>query len=438
MVLRQLVVSLLAALLHEISARRIEKYGDLEISQQQAQNYLTNDETYEVDREKTDLEGDPLDGVDDDGSDTDPVGQLADPYADPIDAKLSQLDLETHDPSRKIEYKNEKLSSDHSFGEEDYDHDAVLGEKQAEFFEQLDPMEAKRRFSLIFSKMDKNKDDFLEKPELSSWIRYVTSKFIDEDVESSFHTIDLNMDSKISWEEIEKSNYASLLGFRGENDSEFLDPEFKNLPETEKQKHVQMKQDMALEFGDDKSHKRDERRFRYADLNNDKVLDKQELGLFLHPEEFPIMRKLMVQEILEDIDEDHDGMVSEEEFIKDLWNDETLDEALRIPEIAAKGKDGEADVLKAPSWISSESQSFREVFDTDSDGFLNEAEVEKWLMGEEDDDNVENEVEHLFKEADDDGDGKLSRHEVVVAHMDLFVGSQVTDYGNVIVKHTEF
>lgn len=42
---------------------------------------------------------------------------------------------------------------------------------------------------------------------------------------------------------------------------------------------------------------------------------------------------------------------------------------------------------------------------------------------------AEDEVDHLFGAADDDGDGQLSFLEVL-DHHDVFVGSEATDYGD--------
>ena len=42
--------------------------------------------------------------------------------------------------------------------------------KEAEEFDQLPPEEAKKRLAILVEKMDKNRDGFIEKKELHSWI----------------------------------------------------------------------------------------------------------------------------------------------------------------------------------------------------------------------------------------------------------------------------
>ena len=47
------------------------------------------------------------------------------------------------------------------------------------------------------------------------------------------------------------------------------------------------------------------------------------------------------------------------------------------------------------------------------------------------------ETKHLIGEADNDDDGVLTKEEIVEKH-DLFVGSQATDFGDILLRHDEF
>ena len=87
--------------------------------------------------------------------------------------------------------------------------------------------------------------------------------------------------------------------------------------------------------------------------------------------------------------------------------------------------------------MNEEARLFREKRDEDNDGFLSEGEVKAWIVPNQYD-HVKSEIEHLMNTADDDKDRFLSRDEVVYRHMDVFVGSQATDFGNVLIRHTEF
>ncbi|XP_023605203.1 reticulocalbin-3-like, partial [Myotis lucifugus] len=60
---------------------------------------------------------------------------------------------------------------------------------------------------------------------------------------------------------------------------------------------------------------RDERRFRVADQDGDSMATREELTAFLHPEEFPHMRDIVVAETLEDLDKNKDGYIQVDEYI---------------------------------------------------------------------------------------------------------------------------
>ena len=47
------------------------------------------------------------------------------------------------------------------------------------------------------------------------------------------------------------------------------------------------------------------------------------------------------------------------------------------------------------------------------------------------------ETKHLISEADGNADGVLTKEEIVEKH-DLFVGSQATDFGDILLRHDEF
>ena len=58
----------------------------------------------------------------------------------------------------------------------DYDHEAFLGEEEAQTFDQLSPSEAKRRLGVIVDKIDKDKDGSVTERELVDWVRHVARR----------------------------------------------------------------------------------------------------------------------------------------------------------------------------------------------------------------------------------------------------------------------
>ena len=60
---------------------------------------------------------------------------------------------------------------------------------------------------------------------------------------------------------------------------------------------------------------RDKKRFDAADENGDGRLTRDEYAIYLHPEDSPHMRDVVIEETLQDMDRNRDGFVDKEEYI---------------------------------------------------------------------------------------------------------------------------
>ena len=69
---------------------------------------------------------------------------------------------------------------------DDYDHDAFLGEDDAEYFDNLDPEESQRRLGVIFDQIDKDYNGKVNLDELQRWIQFVQEREIREDTETQW------------------------------------------------------------------------------------------------------------------------------------------------------------------------------------------------------------------------------------------------------------
>ncbi|CAO2632790.1 Rcn3 [Lemmus lemmus] len=196
--------------------------------------------------------------------------------------------------------------------------------------------------------------------ELRSWIAHTQQRHIRDSVSTAWHTYDTDRDGRVGWEELRNATYGHY-----EPGEEFHDVED---AETYK-----------------KMLARDERRFRVADQDGDSMATREELTAFLHPEEFPHMRDIVVAETLEDLDRNKDGYVQVEEYIADLYSE--------VP--------GEEE----PAWVQTERQQFRDFRDLNKDGKLDGSE-----------------------------DGRLSKAEIL-SNWNMFVGSQATNYGEDLTRH---
>lgn len=154
--------------------------------------------------------------------------------------------------------------------------------------------------------------------------------------------------------------------------------------------------------------KRDEKRFKAADHDKDGKLTKKEYTDFLHPEESPAMRDIVIDETLEDLDTNGDGVINIDEFIKDFFNPETGEEE--------------------PSWVKDERIHFKEIRDVNKDNVLDREELANWIMPTDLDKSL-NEAQHLVHEADENKDGKLTREEIL-NNYSVFVASTATNYGS--------
>lgn len=234
-------------------------------------------------------------------------------------------------------------------------------------------------------KIDTNKDNFVDLSELKAWIQFTQRRYIDDDVERQWRSHNSENNDTIHWD-----NYrTNVYGFMDEMDPVDLERENSG-------------------FSYKAMLTRDRRRWSVADRDGDDALTKTEFTDFLHPEESPYMRDVVVEETVEDIDKDNDGKVSVEEYIGDMY---------RVTD------DGDEE----PDWVKHERETFKTFRDKDGDGTLNNEEVKDWIIPK-DFDHAEAESKHLIYEADSDSDEKLTKEEILNKY-DVFVGSQATDFG---------
>ncbi|XP_015760888.1 PREDICTED: calumenin-like, partial [Acropora digitifera] len=151
---------------------------------------------------------------------------------------------------------------------------------------------------------------------------------------------------------------------------------------------------------------RDKRRFDFVDTDNDGHLSREELTLFLHPEESKRMTSFIIQETLDMFDTNKDGKVSLSEYL----GDESTRDSQNLKSLT---------------------RTFNIELDRNHDGFLDKREIQKWTLPGTDKDPIEIEAHHMMKMGDDNKDGFLQVDELV-RHYREFAGSRVTKYGDLL------
>ncbi|XP_068855213.1 reticulocalbin-3-like [Aphelocoma coerulescens] len=261
-----------------------------------------------------------------------------------------------------------------------WDHAAIWGAQEAREQQELPPEESRRRLGLLVGLMDSDSSGAVSGEELRAWILRRHRSTRQEALERERRSYDRDRDNVVTWAE-----------YRGEafGDSE----DFGGSPDPSSHRRL-------LE--------RARSRFRAADADGDGGLGPAELDAFLHPEDFPHMQDVVVQETIEDLDQDGDGFIQVDEYLADLF---------------PAGAAGAAE----PPELRRERDQFLRHRDRDGDGRLGPPELRLWLSPPGPD-WAGVEAAHLLHHADLDGDGNLTREEIL-GRWELFVGSRATDYG---------
>ncbi|KAJ7372307.1 hypothetical protein OS493_019751 [Desmophyllum pertusum] len=212
-----------------------------------------------------------------------------------------------------------------------YDHEAFLG-PEADEFVKLTPLESQKRLRVIVTNLiDANKDGLVSYEELSVWIEKQRKSFMYEDIDKRIKKEDKDGDRQISWEEYAKAEY-------GEWDET-------NLPKD----HNLRRQISKAQY-----------KFNAADADKNGKMNRDEYVDFEHPEENKKMEDIALDEVIEDVDQDGDGVITVGEFLGQ-YQDEN----------------------DPPAWVKRQRSEFHKKFDKNGDGKMDREEAREWVLRRE-------------------------------------------------------
>jgi len=273
-----------------------------------------------------------------------------------------------------------------------FDRDVVIHGGDEGDDEEWDPWdledeELQSRLRKLVSRMDHNRDGFVDMEELTNWTLVSIYNVAGQDAREDYDFVGDSEKPGIEWSTITEENYA-LENFENFDPDNHDNNEYNNFREY------------------NKMYNRDKARFDAADIDGDEKLTEQEFVLFKNPLRDEAVKTAVLAECLSVVDTDKDGKISLQEYLND-WH---------VP----PNKNDE-------DFIELETDRFNDEYDRNKDGFLTGDELLFWLSP----DNTEiaiDEAEHLIDMCDEDEDERLTPEEIVENH-DLWVDSDATEYG---------
>ncbi|XP_023933064.1 calumenin-A-like [Lingula anatina] len=313
-------------------------------------------------------------------------------------------------PTKSDDHKSRSLDKDlsdeqHYEGEEhnaEYDHEAFLGQEEAKTFDQLTPEESKERLSKIIDKIDRNQDGQVSEEELKEWIQHVQKRYVYQDTERQWVQDQKVEGDKLTWEAYKDRTYGFLKD--GMINSGIMrscacmvvlalvaTSRSSAIP-TKSEDHKSRSLDKDL--SDEQHYEGEEHN---AEYDHEAFLGQEEAKTFdqLTPEE----SKERLSKIIDKIDRNQDGQVSEEELKEWIQHVQKRYVYQDTERQWVQDQKVEGDKL---TWEAYKDRTY---------GFLKDGRDTKAGDSGYDYKDMMDRDERRFKKADADGDGALTKDE---------------------------
>ena len=239
----------------------------------------------------------------------------------------------------------------------------------------------------IFSKIDTNSDKVISMEELQSWMQDDYNLTLTFQIEEEFLKSDLNGDKEVTWSEFLTSNYATTKD--GEIDfTRYKNSELENV-------RAQVRSEKVRFYG-----ACEQNGFICPEKDHLKI-DFARFKLFAMPEMFEEMHQVFVELSLMELDENEDGLLQVDEYIKAVSKMYTM----------RANEDG---TTASETDIRREYEYFFSHRDEDKDGLMDFNEILNWVIPEERRGVLvgAKEAEQLFRELDKNEDQALTLDEI--------------------------
>ncbi|KAK3602731.1 hypothetical protein CHS0354_017173 [Potamilus streckersoni] len=216
------------------------------------------------------------------------------------DIKIAEKDILSVDKLVVPEHLDAIKMEQNGMLNKDYKKEIFLGDHEE--IENDDAEIAESKLKDIFSKVDSNKDNQLTVEETEGWILEKVQEHFKEALEETktvFKHLDPDADGLVDWKEY----YVHFLLAMGH-------------PIEKATQHVKDYDVIDMDFNEREQLIR--YKFKWTDADQDPIdnkLSESEFFAFRHPEQSPQTLKTMLQSIMNSLDKDEDGALTEKEFI---------------------------------------------------------------------------------------------------------------------------
>ena len=227
-----------------------------------------------------------------------------------------------------------------------------------------------------FQTVDSDEDHHLTMDELARWIRKIHNIVIDENVSAQWRNLDKEIVEEHTWVDYELARKETVT-WESYKKRIYQD----HLEDQKAMNNKRSKEEIENEFNQIVA--RFEKRWKLADEDGTGYLTKEEFKIYLHPEESKneTVLNAAAEDLRDDLDRNHDGVVSFDEYfdhIKSISNEDERQE----PDFEQVGQVFllKRDSSNRISLAQINKENFEVHLDKNKNGILDLDEIKTWMV----------------------------------------------------------